>query len=63
MGEHVGLGKIIGVSEASVSEPEDVAAKNLASPRFLLLNKSIVMPDPVAWQNRAYLAPFRDNPY
>jgi hypothetical protein len=46
LGENVGIRGILEVFEAFVSELEDVAAKKLACPRFLPLNKSIVMPDP-----------------
>jgi hypothetical protein len=35
LGENVGIGQIVGVFEAFRLEPEDVAAKNLACPRFL----------------------------
>jgi hypothetical protein len=40
VGENVGIGKIVGAFEAFGAEPEDVAAKKLACPRFLPLNKS-----------------------
>jgi hypothetical protein len=55
LGENVGIGKIIGVFEAFVSEPEDVETGFVAteqtsmSPAFSPLNKSMVMPDPGAF--------------